>query len=97
LLDSSADDNPLSRILAFANKYPVVALGALQAGGSLLSGPTSTVTPAQVTELNAHAAANQAATNLTNQQAANIAQPRATATLAPITGQVAPLIPPTTA
>lgn len=80
-------------ILDFAKKNPVVALGALQAGGSLLSGATSTLTPAQVSALNAQAAANDAAAALTRQQTANLAAPKAVASSAPVTGTPAPLVP----
>ncbi len=80
-------------ILDFAKKNPVVALGALQAGGSLLSGATSTLTPAQVTALNAQAAANDAAAALTKQQTSNLAAPKAVASSAPVTGTPQPLVP----
>ena len=84
----------LKSLLAFVGKNPVVALGALQAGGSLLSGLTSTVTPAQVTALNAQAAANDAAAALQKQQTANLAMPKAVASSAPVTGTPATLVPP---
>ena len=76
----------LGDITGFVQKNPLLAYGVLQAGGSLISGLTSTLTPAQVTALNAQAAANQAAANLTTQQTQNLAQPRSAATLAPVTG-----------
>jgi hypothetical protein len=76
----------LGNITGFVQKNPLLAYGVLQAGGSLISGLTSTLTPAQVSALNAQAAANQAAANLTTQQTQNLAQPRSTATLAPVTG-----------
>lgn len=70
--------------------------GVTQAGGALLSGLTNPVTPAQVTALNAQAAANQAATQLSLTQQANMAQAKPVATLgspgiinSPTTGQAA--------
>jgi hypothetical protein len=80
-------------LVAFAGKNPVVALGALQAGGSMLSGLTNTLTPAQVSALNAQAAANDAAASLTKQQTANLAMPKSVASSAPVTGTPAPLVP----
>lgn len=82
-----------SGLLDFAQKNPVVALGALQSAGSLLSGLTSTVTPAQVTALNAQAAANDATAALTKQQTANLAMPKSVASSAPVTGAPASLVP----
>ena len=76
----------------FVGKHPTLAFGALQAGGSLLSGMTSTLTPAQVSALQAQAAANNAAAALTQQQAANLAMPKAVASSAPVTG-TPPLVP----
>jgi hypothetical protein len=90
---SSGIAGSLSGLLTFANKNPVVALGALQAGGSLLTGLTSTLTPAQVAALNAQAASNDAAAALTKQQTANLAQPKATASSAPVTGTPQTLVP----
>lgn len=94
--DTSAPSSPtgsggmMGALLNFANKNPSVAgagiLGALQAGGNLISGWTSTLTPAQVALANAQAANNQAQANLTTQQTANLAQPRSVASLAPVTG-----------
>ncbi|MGD0109687.1 MAG: hypothetical protein ABSC06_37530 [Rhodopila sp.] len=80
-------------LLAFANKNTAVTLGALAAGGSLISGLTSTLTPAQVTALNAQAAANDAAAALTKQQTANLAMPKAVASSTPVTGAPATLVP----
>ncbi len=80
-------------ILKFANKNPVVALGALQAAGSMLSGFSNTVTPAQVNALNSQAAANDAATALVKQQTANLNMPKATAQSAPVTGAPQQLVP----
>lgn len=80
-------------LMDFAKKNPVVALGALQAGGSLLSGLSSTLTPAQVSALNAQASANDAAASLTKQQTANLQMPKSVASSAPVTGTPAPLVP----
>lgn len=91
----SSDSGMFGSLLSFAKSNPVVALGALQAGGSLLSGLTSTLTPAQVTALSAQAAANDAAAALTKQQTANLAAPKSVASSAPVTGAPAPLVPPT--
>lgn len=95
-------DSPLSgdsgiggifgKIVTYAGDHPVVALGALQAGGSLLQGLTSTLTPAQVNALNAQAAANQAVANMATQQQQNLAAPKAVATSSPVTGTPGPLI-----
>jgi hypothetical protein len=82
----------LSGFLDFAKTNPVVALGALQAGGSLLSGLTSTLTPAQVGALNAQSAANDAAAALTKQQTQNLSMPKSVASSAPVTG-TAQLVP----
>ena len=86
----------LSGLLDFANKNPVVTLGALQSAGSLLSGAFSTLTPAQVNALNGQAAANNAAASLTTQQVANLAAPKAVASSAPVTGTPQTLVPPPT-
>lgn len=89
--DAKADGS-FDGILAFANKNPVVALGALQAAGSFLAGSTSSLTPAQVNQLNSQAAANDAATQLVKQQTANLAAPKAVASSVPVTGS-AQLVP----
>lgn len=81
-------------ILKFAQDNKVVTAGILQAGGSLLSGLTSTVTPAQVGALNAQAAANNAAAALAQQQAANLAMPKSVASSTPVTGTPGTLVPP---
>lgn len=86
-------DGILSSLLKFGDAHPVVALGALQAGGSFLSGLTSSLTPAQVAAYNAQAANNQAQANLTAQQAANLAMPKAVASSTPVTGTPSPLVP----
>lgn len=69
-----------SKIIDFAKNNQMVTYGIMQAGGSLLSGLTNPVTPAQINALNAQADANRAAANLQNRQAANAGQalPRAT-------------------
>ena len=82
----------LSSITGFVEKHPTLAFGALQAGGSALSGLTSTLTPAQVSALNAQAAANNAAAALATQQAANLNAPKSVAQSAPVTG-TPPLVP----
>lgn len=87
------DPSTFGKLAAFADAHPTVAFGALQAGSSLLQGLTSTLTPAQVSALQAQAAANDAAAALTNQQRANLAQPKAVATSTPVTGTPAQLVP----
>lgn len=83
----------LGKTVDYASAHPVIAFGALQGVSSLLSGWTSSLTPAQVAAYNAQAANNQAAANLTNQQAANLAQPKAVATSTPVTGTPQQLVP----
>jgi hypothetical protein len=83
----------LSQLTSYASQHPMVAFGAVQGVSSLLSGWTSSLTPAQVSQLNAQAAANQAAANFTDQQTANLQQPKAVATLAPVTGTPQQLVP----
>ena len=94
---TSPSSDVLGSIINFTKNNQLLTYGVLQAGGSLLSGLTSTLTPAQVSQLNAQAAANQAAANLTAQQTANLAQPRPVATLAPVTGTPNNIITPPTA
>jgi hypothetical protein len=91
LPDSSS--GTLGGILSFVKSNPVVAYGVLQAGGSLLTGLTSTLTPAQVGALNAQANANNAATALQTQQTANLAMPKAVAHITPVTGAPQTLVP----
>jgi hypothetical protein len=76
----------MGSLLKAGESHPALLLGALQAGGSFLTGMTSTLTPAQVAAYNAQAAANQATANLTTQQTANLAAPRSVANVAPVTG-----------
>lgn len=83
----------MSTLMSYVDKHPTIAFGALQGASSLLSGWTSTLTPAQVAALNAQAASNQAAANLTTQQTANLAMPKAVASSAPVTGAPQPLVP----
>jgi hypothetical protein len=77
----------------FADAHPAVAFGAVQGAASLLSGLTSTLTPAQVSLAQAQAAANDAAAALTKQQTANLAAPKAVASSAPVTGAPQQLVP----
>lgn len=88
-----SEPSMLSNILKYAGQHPVVAMGALQAGGSLLSGMFSSVTPAQAAYYNSEAAKNQAAANLTAMQTANLQAPKAIATSAPVTGTPKELVP----
>jgi hypothetical protein len=92
-IEGGDDGGILSSLLGFARKNPTVALGAIQSAGSFLSGATSSLTPAQVTALQAQAAANDAATALTNQQRANLAMPKSVASLSPVTGTPQQLVP----
>lgn len=92
-----ASSGILGNILGVVQKNPLLAFGALQAGGQFLSGLTSTITPAQVGALNAQASANQAAANFTAQQTQNLAQPKPIATLAPVTGTPGNIITPPSA
>lgn len=89
---SSGGSGMFSNVIGFVEKHPTLAFGALQAGGSLLSGMTNTLTPAQVQALQAQSAANNAAASLAQQQAANLAAPKAVASSAPVTG-TPPLVP----
>lgn len=72
------------------NNY-VVAAG-LHAGGAFLAGATSSLTPAQVKALEAQAAANQAAANLSTQQAQNMASGIPAARRLAVTGVPAGMI-----
>lgn len=89
----SALGGAFGRVVDYAGDHPVVAMGVLQAGGSMLSSAFSGLTPAQINALNAQAAANDAATALVKRQAANMAMPKSVASLAPVTGTPAPLLP----
>lgn len=81
-----------SSLAKFADAHPAVAFGALQAGGSLLTGAFSTLTPAQVALATAQAANNDAAAAQQKLQTANLAQPKAVASSVPVSGQ-AQLVP----
>jgi hypothetical protein len=83
----------LSGLQDFTKNNQLLSYGMLQAGGSLLSGLTSTLTPAQVTALNAQAAANNAAAALQTQQTANLAMPKSVASSTPVTGTPGTLVP----
>ena len=74
-LTNSATGSPPSSMFSSLLKNPGIAYGVFQAGGALVSGLTNPVTPAQITALNAQAAANNAAASGAVQQQANIAQP----------------------
>jgi hypothetical protein len=54
------------------NNLGLIGMGVVQSAGSLLSGATSTLTPAQVASYNAQAAANNANAAMTTMQAANM-------------------------
>ena len=82
-----------ANIAAFTKANPLLSYGAVQAAGSLLTGLTSTLTPAQVNALNAQANANNAAAALTQQQTAALAMPKAVASSASVTGTPQTLVP----
>jgi hypothetical protein len=82
----------LGKIVDYVGNHEKLAAGIIQAGGSLIQGMTSTLTPAQVAALNAQAAANDAAAALTKQQTANLAAPKSVASSTPVTGTPAPII-----
>jgi hypothetical protein len=90
---SDTSSSILSKLVDYAGAHPVVALGAIQAGGSFLTGAFSSLTPAQTAQANAQAAANDAAAALTKQQTANLAMPKSVASSAPVTGAPRPLVP----
>jgi hypothetical protein len=88
------DTSTLGSLLGLAKSgNGLVGYGLIQAGGSLLSGLTSTLTPAQVKALDAQAAANNAAAALQTQQTQNLAMPKAVASSVPVTGTPATLVP----
>ncbi len=74
-------------LMAWANKNPMLAFGAMQAGGAFISGLTNPMTPAQIDALNAQSEVNRATAELIKRQNANQAAPLPTAT---VTGRVAP-------
>lgn len=91
---SSSPASYLGGILDFAKSNQLVSYGAIQAGGALVSGMFSPLTPANVSALDAQAANNRAAAALTARQTANIQSgvPTVTRTKAPpVTGTPAPL------
>ena len=88
------------QILDFANNNKLVSSGIIQGGGALLSGLTSTETPAKVSAYNAQAASsyaqaasNQAQADMLNQQRANLAMPKAVVSSAPVTGTPSAILP----
>ena len=95
LIGASDSSGALGGILDFVKQNPLLSYGVLTAGGQLISGMTSTLTPAQVTALNAQATANQAAANMTAFQQANLAGPKPVASNSPVTGTPQPLLTPT--
>lgn len=92
-LTPPAPTSMFDKLTTFVGKNPMVAFGAVQGVSSLLGGWTSTLTPAQVAQLNAQAASNQAAANFQTQQTNNLNQPKATASTAPVTGAPQSLVP----
>lgn len=92
--ESSGFMGVLEKIAGLSKSYPALALGTIQAGGSFLSGLTSTLTPAQVNELNARTGLERATAGLSLQQQANLAMPKAVASNTPVTGAPIPIINP---
>jgi hypothetical protein len=91
-----AATNSFSGLLDYANNHQLIAYGAIQAGGALLSGLTSTLTPANVNQLNSQAALNDAAAAEQKMQTANLQMPKAVASSVPVTGTPQMLVPPAT-
>lgn len=60
-----------SKLMSWAEDHPTLAFGAMQAGGSLLSGLTNPVSPAQIEALNAQAEVNRQQAALLKKQAEN--------------------------
>jgi hypothetical protein len=87
-----SNSGTFGKIVDYVGNHPVLGLGALQSLGGLISGATSTLTPAQVSQLNAQAAANNAAAALVSRQTSAQSQPKSVASLAPVTGTPAPLL-----
>ena len=101
---AAASKPGIAGLLKFADNHPSVAFGAMQAGGSLLSGLFNPLTTPQIAALNAQAAANRAAAALTQQQLSNMSAPlpvaSRTSSSPPVTGAPQGLIntpPPTSA
>lgn len=90
---STGTGGMFGKLIDYAGSHPVLAMGAVQAGGSLLSGMFSSVTPAQAALYNAQAAQNQAAANMIATQTANLQAPKAVASTAPVTGAPKELVP----
>ena len=90
---SLPDNSTFGKILDYAGNHPVAALGVTQVAGSFLTGLTSTLTPAQVAQYNAQAAANNATAALTKHQQQNLAMPKSVASSAPVTGTPQTLVP----
>lgn len=90
---SGADQSVLQKIGNFATSSPLVTYGLIQAGGSLVGGMFSPITPAQVSQMNANAANLRAQAALTQQQQQNIASgvPRVVRS-APVTGAPQPVV-----
>ncbi len=84
---SPANLTPPGGLMSWAHNNPLLAYGALQAGGAFITGLTNPMTPAQITALNAQANANNAAAALAQRQLTNIGQPMP---IASVTGQPAP-------
>lgn len=80
----------VSGLMAWANKNPMMTFGALQAGGSLISGLTNPMTPAQIDALNSQAEVNRATAALIQRQTANQGQglPTVTGSVAPAGGTI---------
>jgi hypothetical protein len=94
--DAGGIGGAFGKLVDYVGQHPVVGLGALQAGGSLLTGAFSTLTPAQVALANAQASANDAAAAQQRLQTNNLQMPKAVASSVPVSGQ-AQLVPsPTT-
>lgn len=74
---TASDGGIFSKIGSFINndKSGMVKYGLIQAAGSLVGGLFDPLKPAQVAALNAQAAANRAATQLSLTQQSNMAQP----------------------
>lgn len=73
-------------LMAWAKDNPMLAFGALQAGGSFISGLTNPVNPAQIDALNAQSDVNRATAELLRRQTANQGAALPTATISQVTG-----------
>ena len=69
----------MKALIANSN-HQMMMMGAVQVGGSLLSGLTNPLTPAQVAALQQQAAVNQATAAQSNVQLTNMKEPLPTAT-----------------